>query len=404
VREKIIYYSNYLILLYAFLLPLNKNLVSVIGKILIILLFFKRDLKETIKNLWQIKLFRIFLVLVLYSVFISFYSSSVSYGIHYTYKKYLPYFEIFAIAVLLDKKYIKQAISLFLLGVFTSEIVSYGIMFGLWETHYNSAHFGMNDPTPFMHHTLYSLFLSIGILIILITILDEKLKSKKSYLLLFFLVTMSINLFVTGGRGGQVAFFITLFLLAFLYKNKKFLILIPVGFLFFILAYNLSELFHHRINLAVHDIKILINNFNFCSSWGIRASAWILTFEMLQGHWLFGLGYDNYTELMRYLIDTKFPYFDCSFVHLAKHLHNQYLTMLVDGGLIYLAIFIYALYNFYKVPVKDGYIRKIKFIVLSNFVILSFVEPVFFQSWSMYLFIFFAGIILACSRYEQLKE
>jgi O-antigen ligase len=383
--------ANYLILLYAFLLPLHKGLVSVIGKILIVLFFFRKDIKDFLIKLWNLKWFKIFLALVIYSIFISFYSSSFSYGLNYTLKKYLPYFEIFVIAFLVEKKFIKYAISAFLLGIFVSEIVSYGIFFNLWETAYNlKAYNSEGDPTPFMHHTYYSLFLSIGILIILVTLLEEK----KNIFLFFFLVTMSINLFIIGGRGGQLAFFITLFILVLYSKNKKFLLLIPFGIFVFIMAYYFSDLFHLRVDKAIDDIKKVIYDFNFCSSWGIRASAWILTFEMLKHNWLFGLGYNNYVEPMKHLIETKFSNFACSIAPLSTHLHNQYLTMLIDGGIFYLVLFLYAFYLFIRLPIKDEYLKKIKLIIFVNFAVLSFVEPVFFQAWSMYLFIFFAAILL----------
>ncbi len=392
---------NYLILLYAFLLPLNKNIVSIIGKILIVLLFFKykNNIKEFFISLYKLEWFKVYLFLVVFSIFISFYSSSFSYGIKYTFSKYLPYFEIFAIAFLIEKKYLKYALSSFLSGIFVSEIVSYGIFFNLWTTpYYQKYNLDKHDPTPFMHHTYYTLFLSIGILISMITLLKEK---KLNFILLFFSITMTINMFITGGRGGQLSFFITVFLLVLFSKEKKLLSIIPIVILVFILAYTFSDMFHSRLNTALHDIKILINNYNFCSSWGIRASAWILSFEMIKEHFLLGLGYNNYVNIMKDLVNTHYQNFQCGMSPLSTHLHNQYLTMLIEGGLIYLSLFVYGLNKFYKLHLENDYFNKIKFIIFCNFVILSFIEPVFFQSWSMYLFIFFAGILLAKYRFEK---
>jgi O-antigen ligase len=402
VKNRLILISNYLILLYAFLLPLNKNIVSIIGKILIIMVFIKyrKNIRGFFVNLYKLNWFKVYSLLVIFSVFISFYSSSFFYGIEYTLKKYLPYFEIFAIAFLIEKKFLKYTISAFLSGIFISEIISYGIFFNLWTTTYYRLHgIDIHDPTPFMHHTYYSLFLSIGILVSILTLFKEE---KLNFVLLFFTITMTINLFITGGRGGQLAFFITAFLLVLFSKEKKLLLLIPIIILIFILAYSFSNIFHYRVNLAIHDIKILISNLDFCSSWGIRVSAWVLSFEMIKEHWLFGLGYNNYVNIMKNLINTHYQNLQCSLEPLSTHLHNQYLTMLVDGGVIYLSLFIYGLYQFIKLPLKDEYFDKIKIVVFSNFVILSFIEPVFFQSWSMYLFIFFAGILLAEYRFEHL--
>jgi len=77
-----------------------------------------------------------------------------------------------------------------------------------------------NDLSPFMHHTLYTLFLGVGILVIIIKFFFENLSIKEKIILFLFFVTMNINMFMSGGRGGQVALFIT-FLVLIIYTNSK---------------------------------------------------------------------------------------------------------------------------------------------------------------------------------------
>jgi O-antigen ligase len=208
-------------------------------------------------------------------------------------------------------------------------------------------------------------------------------------------------MFITGGRGGQLAFFITLFILLIIQKNKKLLFLIPFPVIIFWLAYYFSPIFHSRILLAINDITKIIEHFNFCSSWGIRAIAWIFSWDILKEHY-FGVGFNGYLPYFQEFIKTHHN-FRCSISPLTKHLHNQYLAMLVEGGIIYLFLYLYMLFTLFKTKIKDNFISILKYIFLINFTILSFVEPIFYQSWSMYLFTFFSGIILAQHRIESLS-
>jgi len=391
---------NYLIILYAFLLPLHKGLVSIIGEILIILFFFQPHIKEKLKLLLNEKFFIIFSALFLYGIIINFYSPNSIYGIKYIISKTLSYFPIFVIFLSIQKKFIKYSISAFLSGLFISEIISYGIFFHLWETTYNLNHGGSYDPTPFMHHTYYSLYLSIGILILFFMTITEKF-SKESIVYIFFFLTMSINLFITGGRGGQFAFILTIFILLLLDKNKKVLWFLSIPIIAFLIAYNVSDIFHHRILYALNDILNVIDNNKFCGNWGQRVVSWLFSFEMLKEGHIFGLGFGNYVPYLKDFI-SQHPQFQCALYTQSKHLHNQFLTMFIDGGIIYTAIFSYMLYYLFSIKIKNNLMNKIKYIYLIPITfIASTAEPLFFQSWSMHLFTFFTGIILAQKRLEN---
>lgn len=394
---------NYLIILYAFLLPLHKGIVTIIGDILVVLFFFQPQIKIKLKFLLNDKFFQIFSALFLYGIFINFYSPNSIYGIKYILKKTISYLPIFVIFLSIKKEFITYSISAFLSGLFISEIISYGIYFDLWHTTYNSKYVGSYDPTPFMHHTLYSLYLSIGILILFYSIIKNKF-SKINLIYLFFFITMSINMFITGGRGGQIAFFITIFILLFTEKNKKLLWFIFLPIIIFILAYNFSPLFHQRMLYAIHDVKQVIINFNVCGSWGQRTVAWLFAWDILKNGYIFGIGFDTYIPYLKDFILNHQNY-RCALHHMSVHLHNQFLTMFIEGGVIYLGLFIYMLYYLITLPIKDYFINKIKYIYLIPFIFVSITaEPLFFQSWSMHLFTFFTGIILGMWRIENEKN
>lgn len=78
-----------------------------------------------------------------------------------------------------------------------------------------------------------------------------------------------ITFFINGGRTGYFAFFIVLILLAiknFKYKILSFFLSMGVATLIFFLAYTLSPMFKERMNYLEYDIKSMIIDNKFDSS------------------------------------------------------------------------------------------------------------------------------------------
>ena len=113
----------------------------------------------------------------------------------------------------------------------------------------------------------------------------------------FFAVAMVINMFITGGRAGQVMFFVSMLILVFQYfEGQKIkalivsLILIPG---IFIAAYQTSPYFTERVNLIIDEVvgydKEILNPHNR-SSTGLRILFWSNTWEIIEEHPLLGVG------------------------------------------------------------------------------------------------------------------
>ena len=388
---------NYLFVLFAFLLPLNRGIENTILYLIFFLFLFVPDIKDRIKLLLKNSFFKAYVVFLVYNLIVILWTPDKAYGVYYV-QKYIKYLTIFPIILTLDKKFLKYAITAFLSGIFVSEIISYGIFFHLWETAYNKANYGYYDPTPFMHHTLYSLFLGIGIIILVLKFIFDSNKIER-IILSFFFITMSINIFVTGGRGGQLALFVSAFIMIFyyIYETKKYklflLTLLPI-FLFFI-AYHFSPIFHTRVDGAVRDL-IALKNFNFCTSWGQRAGAWIVSFEIFKESPLIGLGFKEPLEFLHHLVNTPtFSNLKCmDAIYSHTHLHNEFLMQLTQTGLIGLLLYLNLWYQLIKIKIEDNFFKYIKISFILMFCIVSFAEPVFTTSWSMNLFLFFTSLII----------
>jgi len=397
IRLNSIKWINYLFILFAFLLPLNKNIENIIIYLIGLLVLFVPNLKNKLKLLLKNAFFKAYLVFLVYNLIVILWTPDKAYGIYYI-QKYIKYLIIFPLAVFLEKKFIKYAISAFLSGIFISEIISYGIFFHLWETAYNKANYGHYDPTPFMHHTLYSLFLGLGIIILVLKFIFDSNKIEK-IILSFFFITMSINIFVTGGRGGQLALFLSAFIMIiyYIYTTKKYKALLFTIFpiLLFFLAYKFSPLFHSRLNLALGDLNNIFH-FDFCGSWGQRLGAWIVSFEIFKKSPLIGLGFKEPLEFLHHLVNTsQFSYLKCmDTIYSHTHLHDEFLMQLTQTGLIGLILYLNLWYQLIRIKIKDIFFKFIKIAFISMFLIMCFIEPVFTTSWTINLFIFFTSIIV----------
>lgn len=172
---------NYCFVAFAFSIPLSKAATSLFEGLILLLWILQGNWKykfsEYIKNPIIVTLF----LFLLYSTISLFWASDLLFGLDYV-LKYKHFLIIPILYTSLDKKYIEPILSAFLLSMFISEIVSYGIFFEIWK--YKNVLPTL--PTPFMDHVAYSVYLSSAAMILLVKIFFEKNTKYKIFYLLFF--------------------------------------------------------------------------------------------------------------------------------------------------------------------------------------------------------------------------
>jgi len=93
--------------------------------------------------------------------------------------------------------YIKYYIAAFISSIVLSELSSYGIWFEIISPIKKSS---IDDPTAFVTHIIYNPFLSLAIYIMLYKVFIENKKiTWVKFVNVFFIITMTINMFITGG-------------------------------------------------------------------------------------------------------------------------------------------------------------------------------------------------------------
>lgn len=390
-------FINYFIVLYSFCLPISKAGTTFSAICLILLWFIESNFKVKISLIKSNK-FMIVLGLFLLLSFLSiFWSSDTSFAVDYI-RKYWHFLIIPIIYTSLDRSYIKHVFSAFLLGMFISEIVSYGIFFEFWTKEGVSP----NDPSPFMDHTNYSIYLAFTVFILMHRILFEPLIKWKIMYGVFMLFSMS-NMLVNGGRTGQVAFFVTLFIVAFLnIKNKLIAIFGSIIFVFIVFtsAYNTSPVFNDRINYAFHDIEKMIKDKDFTNSFSVRVSLWIIGTEQFLDNFLIGTGIgDEAVDIQKYVKKYNFIYYD-NFQDNYIDYHNAYVQYSVQLGIFGLILFILLFLNLLKLKFKSIIYRNLNITFISLYLLLSTVGLSLHIMASMTLFALFSGLFNAISRFE----
>lgn len=396
-------YINYLILLYAFCLPISRAGVSL--SVILIFLFwifqanFKRKFYEIKQNYFILLIF----IFIIYSFIAILWSSDKFFAIKYV-QKYYHFLIIPMIFTSLKREYIDKVFSAFLLGMLISEITSYGIFFELWTKEGVSP----NDPSPFMDHSNYSTYLAFTVFILMHKIIHtDDLKWKLAYSI-FFLFSTS-NLFLNGGRTGQFSFLITLCIIGFLnFKNKlkAVVLFISLGTTIFVSAYNLSPVFKDRFDYFLHDVEVMINEKDFSNSFSLRVALWISGLEASKHNLIFGSGIGDERENANYILQ-KFNISNDNFKQETENsidFHNMYVQYIVQLGIVGLIIILLIFYLLFKLDIRDKVYKNLLIIFLILYFCHSMLGNSFHINQSMVLFVLFSSIFITIYKYEKLKS
>lgn len=395
--EKTYFYST---ILFAFSLPLSRAAISFFTIWFIFLWIVEGDFKrkyEQIKNSQPIKILLFFI-----------FFSSLTFFVSEDKKTALNIIRLFSylftsiiLYTSLKTQHIDKIISAFLAGMFVSEIVSYGIFFELW----NYKNTPPSNPSPFMIHIEYSVFLAFTSILLLNRLFSKHYSMKEKIFFGFFFLTVTSNLFLTHGRTGQVAYIATIFVMSILhfrFNFKSILISFLLLTTIFGSAFYLSKNFQNRVNQTKNELTQIFQKNNLKGSWGIRISFWITTFNILKEH-PFGNGIGDYKlalkkEIAKERYDPKI--YAKSFIS-KSHPHNQYLLVLLQTGFIGLMIFIYFLYSIFKLDIKDRELNELKILFITLFTIAFIAEPLLIKQFAANLFSLFFGIFLIATKQKN---
>ena len=390
-------YINYVALAYAFVLPLSRAGITFFTGLLILLWLIDGKLISKVKMLLKSKIVLSLFFFIVFNFISIFWTDDVMETLNYI-RRYWYLLPILVLYTSVNKEYVSKILSAFILGMFISEIIAYGVFFEFWEFNCCSP----QNPSPFMHHIEYSIFLAFTALILLNRIFNEgNIRYKLIYS--FFFITMSGNLFLTAGRTGQFAFVLGLFVLALVsFKNKFTALIISVILAISILsiAFSVSQTFHDRVLTGKENISSVIHKDDYCTSWGGRVGAWIISKDIISQSPLIGVGLVDNMKEFHSLIDSKYPEMKCMHISF-MHVHNQYLQIFTQLGIIGLIIFLSVFYFLFRLPLQQSEYSNMKYIYMTVLLFAFVSEVIVHRQFSMVLFTLVVGLLLAQNRIER---
>ncbi len=401
--EKLDKLANYSFVLYGFLLPLSRAAISFFS-ILIFVIWIQKLIRVRNFSVFREKAIIFFWLFLGFSALSLLWANPNYFGFGADIlRKYMYLWALPAYVAIVDKKYAKLALKAFICSMVISAIISYLLFFEVIKFDGVSP----QNPSPIMHHIVYSIFLALSAALLLHRVLNNSINIKKRVLDLFLFVLVSGALFLINGRTGQFAFLAAIFVTVYLHyrftlKGMFLSALLFAAILFS--AYHLSDNFHKRAKATIHNTIDAIENENYFESVGQRIGAWIIAKEMLKEKPLLGYGigsempafyeYTHKDRKYRFYTELGFP-----------HMHSEYLQIVLQIGVVGLLIFFLFLYFIFKAPTTDREIRDIKYIFLTVFILGMITEPLIsHRNFSMGLFAFLGGIVLIFSKEAESKR
>ncbi len=352
-----------LILLYLFVLPLSRAGINILSIAIVVFWFIDGNIKDKLKEIN-----RAYISLFLFGsyMFLSYlWSKDYSYANFFTIKYWHYLLVSFIIFTTVNKEFVPKMISAFISGIFISELISYSIFFGL----YHIKGVLPSDPTPFMHHIEYSFYLAIAAIFLIDRFFSLKEWSKEKIFSILFFITISFNLFIINGRTGQFVYIVVLFLIPLLYLNlnkKNILLGTFAAIIAFASLYTLSPNFHAKLNRTVKAVSTPVDP---CIADGIRINMIKIGSHIVKDNIVSGVGVGDAWQEYKSYVNKDFTESKCSFY--LEHLHNQFLQVLVQLGLIGFFLFLASFYFL----VKEARNKRFA-ILLSVAILLSFMGDV----------------------------
>jgi len=386
-------YINYVLIAYAFSFPISKAATNLFEVLAILLWILEGNWREKFL-LYKNNLLSIAIALLIgFSLLSILWHGNAEMTLRYV-AKYRHLVIIFIFYSSFDKKYTSTLISAFLIAMFLSELMSYAIFFEL--IHYKNI--SPTDPTPFMSHMTYSTVLAFTIGILLIKLFyEKKLKYKLFYI--FFFLSATTNLFINGGKTGQIIFIVLVVVTIFSsvkHKLKALITSLIILLITFNLAYNFSPNFHNRSNQLYTGLTNMIIHHNFNGSGGYRAGLSIIGIHTFMQNPILGTGIAYSMKNAQSIATDE----NINIKNLKRYAdyHSAFITVSVQLGIIGLIISLLIIYTLFNLKIQNKEYRILSLLFATSFVMFSFTHNTLHTMNPMIFFALFAGFFNSLSK------
>lgn len=398
-RAQIPLINSYLLAAIFFTIPIKVGPAYLLGGMMLLLWLLEGNFTEKWLQLRQHPLVWAFWLYALVPVISLLWSQDLAWGLKMV--KRGDFFLFFPLYLSVARKeHIKLYLTSFIAAVSVTELLSY---YNWFQLHcFPSLPSGIRCSTddwqiaPFVNHIMYNPILAFGAYLLGHAVLFEKLQFRKKLVYWFFLITISVNMLISGGRSGQVGFFVMMALLVFQRFARRpviaALVALGVSVSIFAAAYLGSDLFQQRADLAVHEVANYRQAVN--SSVGMRINLAINTFRMFVESPVLGVGVGDYPAEYARINARYTPQWATAF-----NPHNQYLFTLSTTGLLGVAVLLGVLLWPLRMArtIHDEWSR-VRIALPLLFIVICLGESYLWRSNTSLLFVTFSAVLYASSN------
>jgi len=371
--------NSWLIIALFFFISISTSMGSLISALIFLLWVVHRNFKE---QFLQIKSNRVAVAsLIFFSIHIIglLWSSDFDSALEVIRKQWkflmLPIFMVYV-----RREHIFIYLNAFLSSIFLSEILSYLVWFDIIDPILKAT---QTNPAIFMKHIVYNPLLAIAIYIVASRLFFEKREQSTPMLILgfFFLSSMTINMFITGGRSGQFMFFVVIFIIAFQYfkKNlaKTLLATLIASISIFSIAYLTSPLFKDRMQETFESFKQY--EYGQYTSLSFRLTHVINGFDIFLNNPFFGVGTGDLEDEINRVYSIKSSGGEAiDKVHnlYTNNPHNNHIMVIIRFGLAGLLSFYWIFFNQIKFSknIENKELARLGFAIPILFFVVCFGE------------------------------
>ena len=379
-----------LLIMLAFFFPLTVFGGNLIIVIIVLLWLMSGNYRFKLEQIFSSKLMVSSIIFFSIHAIGLIWTEDIAWGLHILHKMWYFLLLFPILYTIVQKKFIRYYVIAFIASITLTEVISYLIWFELIPPFRVGT---VENPTPFMSHISYNPILAFSIYLVSHEFFFNKGLSRFNFWLYSFLmISMSVNMFITGGRAGQVAFFTLLAILIFqFFSNEKVkslfvtMLIIPV---IFFSAYQSSDLFSKRVDAAIQNtIHYEDNRF---TPIGLRITYARNSWKIIKDHPFIGVGTGDFPveyKKINELYPTSQPP--------TTNPHNMYVLILVQIGLVGLI----SMLSIFYYQIKQSFISSNRFIRDAGitlpilFLVVMWSDSYILGHFTTLMFVFFSSFL-----------
>jgi O-antigen ligase len=387
---------NYLVVVLAFSTPLYREWVSITAPLITLLWFFDGRVRDKLGVLRQHRLSVAVLLFVVFNLLSVLWSSELIEGLAYTFKyRYLLLVPVLATS--LRARFRDLALAAFLVGATLSLLLSYAVFFGLMRI--GDAYPG--NPSATMSHLDYSMVLAVAALVVFERMMRSRNEPRVKLAWLGLFAFIVVGLFVNIGRSGQVAFIGTMIISVPVSLARRSRPAAALSAAAVVAALTLCALsipgLSRRVESAAVDLRQSAIDQRYSGNLGKRIAGGIVAAEMIRERPVVGTGVGANMVEFRRLLDTRYTHLE-DVVGWFPHLHNQYLQVATEVGLVGVALLGYVVYALFRGPYRSDEDWAIAVAVGCAYLLGWMGDPYLHKQLPLVLFATLAGVVSADGR------